>query len=180
MDFSARFDGWFEKLPSSPKEDGSVVHCVVRPPGGTERELPQEIRLTPDGGIEGDKWSTDKKPDPEVEVSVTSVHVVRSCAGEDDPERMALSGDNLQVDLDLSEENLPAGTLLRIGETVLRVSEAPHRPCRKFSRRFGSTSAKRVARADRVGRRGRGLLCRIVEGGTIRVGDRIQVERPAS
>ena len=36
----------------------------------------------------------------------------------------------------------------------------------------------RWERAGRKGRRGRGVLCRILEGGTIRVGDRIRVERP--
>ena len=105
-----------------------------------------------------------------------NVHVLRAvCAG--DESRMALSGDNLHVDLDLSEENLPAGTLLEIGTARLRVSETPHRPCKKFVERFGATAAKRIARANRVGRRGRGVLCTVVQDGKVCRGDPIVLIR---
>jgi MOSC domain-containing protein YiiM len=105
------------------------------------------------------------------------VHVIDSlCDG--DAQRAALCGDNLHVDLDLCEANLPAGTTLTIGDVVLEVSNDPHRPCKQFVARFGATGAKKVARANRVGRRGRGLLARVVSGGTIRAGDTIHVKRP--
>jgi MOSC domain-containing protein YiiM len=107
------------------------------------------------------------------------VHVLRSlCDG--DPERMALSGDNLQVDLDLSERNLPVGTRLMIGDALLEISPEPHRPCRSFHGRFGATGAKKVARANKTGHRGRGVLCRVLRAGTIIVGDRIELDRSAA
>ena len=49
---------------------------------------------------------------------------------------MPLAGDQLYVDLDLSLGNLPAGSLLAVGQAVLRVSEAPHLGCAKFVERF--------------------------------------------
>jgi MOSC domain-containing protein YiiM len=126
--------------------------------------------------VAGDAWSTHPHSEAGNEVALINAHVLRAvCEG--DESRMALSGDNLQVDLDLSEANLPAGTRLRIGSAVLRVSPAPHRPCGKFVERFGATAAKRVARANRRGLRGRGVLCTIEAGGRIRCGDTVEVLR---
>jgi len=174
VDFSFRFDRWFERLTPSPRDEGVVERCVVRPSHGA-RTTPTEIRLTPEHGIEGDRWSSDEHRRPGNQVSLINVHVLRSIAGGD--ERMALSGDNLHVDLDLSEENLPPGTQLSIGDVLLAISTDPHRPCSQFRDRFGVGSVKRVARADRVGRRGRGVLAQVIRAGTIRVGDKIRVLR---
>jgi MOSC domain-containing protein YiiM len=110
------------------------------------------------------------------EVSLVNVHLLRAISGGDE-ERGALSGDNLQVDLDLSEENLSVGTRLSIGEAVLEVSDVEHLPCRHFVERFGKTATKRVARANKLGLRGRGVLCHVRVQGKIRVGDQIIVER---
>ena len=174
LDFSFRFDKWFEGLPQSPRDRGTVRRCVLRPAPG-ERLTPDAIELRPGHGAVGDAWN-DKHENTENEISLINVHVVESLAG--DPARAALSGDNLQVDLDLSERNLPVGTRLAIGAAVLVVSPQPHRPCAQFVERFGATAAKRVARANRRGRRGRGVLCTIERGGTIRNGDEISVQRP--
>ena len=112
------------------------------------------------------------------QVSLINIHVLRSLA--QDEEQGVLSGDNLQVDLDLTEENLPIGTQLEIGSAVLEVSEVVHRPCERFVERFGAAAAKKVARANRRTHRGRGVLCRIVQGGEIDVGDKIRVVRDRS
>ena len=93
---------------------------------------------------------------------------------------MPLSGDNLEVDLDLTEANLPVGTRLTIGSAQLEVSADPHRPCKKFHERYGASAVKKVARANKRGRRGRGLLASVLSAGEIRAGDVIRVERPAS
>jgi MOSC domain-containing protein YiiM len=108
-----------------------------------------------------------------------NVHVLRAVAG-NDAARLAPAGDNLIVDLDLSEKNLPVGSLLTIGEVVLEVSPEPHRPCASFVERYGSLAAKRVARGNRTGLRTRGVLARVVMPGTLRVGANIHVKRPGS
>jgi MOSC domain-containing protein YiiM len=177
MDLSARFDRWFEKLPASPRDVGRLHRIVVRPPGAEgRRETPESVEATPEGGLVGDKWSTVEPVLVEAQVSLINTHVLRSLAG--DEERMALSGDNLQVDLDLTEENLPPGSRLTIGTVTLEVTPLPHTPCASFLERFGKRAAKRVARATRVGRRGRGVLCRVVTAGAMRRGDEVRVERP--
>lgn len=176
MDFSFRFDWWFRSLPASPRDAGRVVRCVVRPSAG-ERLAPAEVRVTPEGGVEGDRWATAAHRRPGNQVSLINVHVIDSLSGGDEA-RARLSGDNLHVDLDLSEANLPVGTTLTIGEVVLQVSSEPHRPCKSFHARFGKSGAQKVARANRLGRRGRGVMAQVVRGGNIRAGDAIFVRRP--
>lgn len=174
LDLSRRHDLWLARLPHSPRDEGRIEVLVVRPPG-TEgvRETPARAELVADGLI-GDKWVTDPEAPDGTQVSLINVHMARAIAGK----RAALSGDNLHVDLDLSEENLPVGTRLEIGSAVLVVSEVPHRPCRSFLERFGAAAAKRVARAGRTGLRGRGVLCRVGQPGVVEVGDVIRVVRP--
>lgn len=175
IDLSWRFDAWFNALPRSPKERGSV-HALVLRTGPGQRATPEQVELVAGGGVVGDAWKTHAHSEPGNEVALMNVHVLRAvCEG--DESRMALAGDNLLVDLDLSEANLPPGTLLEIGSAVLRISESPHRPCKKFVERFGATAAKRVARANRIGRRGRGVLCTVERAGCVRRGDAIVVVR---
>lgn len=176
MDLSFRFDWWYRTLEKSPRDLGKVVRCVVRPSSG-ERLAPRAIELTPEDGVLGDRWSSDPQRVPGNQVSLINVHVIDSLSGEDEA-RAILAGDNLHVDLDLTEANLPVGTLLTLGDVVLEVSDLPHRPCRSFHARFGASGVKKVARANRIGRRGRGVLTKIVHGGTVRVGDTIHVKRP--
>lgn len=177
MDLSFRFDLWYALLPSSPKDEGKVVRCVIRP-AHDRRETPESIRVSPERGVELDRWDSDPQRRPGNQVSLVNVHVLRSLAGGE--ERMALSGDNLQVDLDLTEQNLPVGTRLSIGSALLEVSADPHRPCKKFHERFGASAVKKVVRANKRGRRGRGLLATVLQAGEIRAGDAIRVERPGA
>lgn len=175
MDFSWRFDLWYTRLPASPREEGEVRRLVVRPAHG-ERLSPEWIEVSPERGIHGDRWPDDPRRAPGNQISLINVHVIESLA-EGASEPTILSGDNLQVDLDLSEDNLPVGARLLVGTAILEVSPMPHRPCRHFVARFGATAAKKVARANRRGKRGRGVLCQIVQAGRIRAGDRIRVAR---
>jgi MOSC domain-containing protein YiiM len=178
LDLSWRFDGWIDALPHSPRDSGRVERCVVRT-GPGQRALPDAIELIAGAGVQGDSWSKHPHAQEGNQVALINVHLVRALS-DGDAQRSALSGDNLQVDLDLSEENLPVGTRLAIGaQTVLVVSAMPHRPCRHFHERFGASAAKKVARANKRGLRGRGVLCSVERGGTIRIGDPIRVERPA-
>ena len=175
MDLSWRFDLWFALLPRSPRDAGRVEQIVLRPTS-KERVTPRTIAVDPERGIVGDRWFDDPRRSLESQVSLMNVNVLRSIAGGE--ERMQLAGDNLVVDLDLCEDNLPAGTRLLIGTAELEITSKPHRGCRSFVERFGESAAKRVARAGRRGRRGRGMFARIVRAGTIQVGDAIAVCRP--
>jgi MOSC domain-containing protein YiiM len=103
-----------------------------------------------------------------------SARAAALAAGGDDHERWAQAGDQLYVDLDLSQANLPAGTRLQIGDAVLEVSAAPHLGCGKFSRRFGVDALKLVNSAAGRELRLRGVNTRVVVAGEIRRGDAVR------
>ncbi len=77
----------------------------------------------------------------------------------------------IYVDVDLSVSSLPAGTRVRLGSAVLEISVKPHTGCAKFVRRFGEEAFRFVN--SPVGRelRLRGVNCRVVSGGRVRLGD---------
>lgn len=167
---------WHDSLTASPKDGGKVLHCVIRPAKGA-RELSQVINLSPNSGIEGDRWGAKDDPNPKAQISLMNIHVASSCAESSDEKRLAMSGDNLLVDLDLTTANLQTGTVLEIGTTELVVTDQPHKPCSQYVERFGQDAATRIAWSVKEGHRGRGVLCQIQQGGQIRVGDSIRVKR---
>jgi MOSC domain-containing protein YiiM len=178
MDLSFRHDFWLARLPASPNTLGRLERIVVRPRNG-ERDEPGSVEVSVERGIHGDRWEHDDRRRTGAQISLMNVHVLRAIAG-DDASRMALAGDNLIVDLDLSEANLPVGSLLTIDQVVLQVSAEPHRPCAAFLARFGVAAARRVARGTRTGRRTRGVLASVVQAGTLRAGASVHVKRPGS
>jgi MOSC domain-containing protein YiiM len=96
-----------------------------------------------------------------------------------DKDRWQLAGDQLYVDMDLSAENLPAGTRLAIGSAVIEVTPPPHTGCKKFVSRFGLEAMKFVN--SPVGRELhlRGINARVIQPGLIRVGQVVK-KLPAS
>ena len=78
------------------------------------------------------------------------------------------------ITLDLGAENMPAGQRLRIGDAVLEMTDAPHTGCNKFAARFGPDAARFVNAAERRSLHLRGRYARIVQAGTVRVGDRVE------
>ena len=88
-------------------------------------------------------------------------------------ENWPLAGDQLYVDLGLSERNLPPGTRLAIGSAIIEITAEPHSGCRKFSARFGSHALKFVNSPLGKELHLRGLYARVSEGGEINTGDRI-------
>src|SRR5215472_3244080 len=159
----------------SPPSHGVVVLVVRRPAVGV-RELATEAVLDPAAGLVGDNWlargsrgTPDGLADPQRKVTVMNSRVAELVAG--GPDRMPLAGDQLYVDFDISLDNLPAGSLLTVGEAVLEVSDAPHLGCAKFVERFGADAMRFVN--SRVGRqlRLRGMNARVVQPGIVRPGD---------
>jgi MOSC domain-containing protein YiiM len=151
---------------------------IVRRPDVGEREVLEEAELNPGSGLVGDNWSTrgtprppDDRLDPDRQLTLMNARVVELLAGKQD--RWALAGDQLYVDLDLSVENLPAGTRLKIGSAVIEVTTPPHTGCAKFAERFGMDAA-RFVNSD-LGRRLRlrGLNARVVEPGEVLRGDAV-------
>jgi MOSC domain-containing protein YiiM len=96
-------------------------------------------------------------------------------AGDPEPGKAwAEAGDQLYVDFDISEANLPAGTRIAIGAAVLEVTALPHTGCGKFIRRFGIDAQKFVNTPGGRALRLRGVNTRVVSTGEVSVGDSVR------
>jgi MOSC domain-containing protein YiiM len=82
-------------------------------------------------------------------------------------------GENLTVS-DLESAQFYVGDRLQIGPVILEVT-APRIPCSTLAARMGDP--KFVKRYRQAGRPG--LYCRVIQAGTVRVGDEVHVERYA-
>lgn len=180
---TAELHAGVDEIRGAPREVGRL-ELIVRRPAVDEREVLEEGRLDESEGLVGDTWSVrpsnrtdDGGPHPDMQLNVMSSRAAALIAGP--RERWPLAGDQLYVDLDLSDATVPPGTRLRIGSAVVEVTDQPHRGCAKFAVRFGQ-EAVRFVNSD-VGRelRLRGINAKVVVGGRIAQGDPVVVERVA-
>jgi MOSC domain len=166
-----------DEIRRSPASVGRV-ELIVRRPAENEREVLDECTLDLEEGLVGDVWrvrGSSRTPDgsanPDAQLTVMNARAAAAITGA--PERWQLAGDQLYVDLDLSVENLPAGTRLALGDAVIEVTAEPHTGCAKFSARFGTDALKFVNKSPGRELRLRGANTRVVTPGNVRVGDAI-------
>jgi len=164
-------------IRAAPK-DGGVLRLIVRRPEIDEREVLHKAELNLLDGLVGDNWKTrgsrrtvDGSAHPDMQLNVMSARVINLIAQEQ--ENWSLAGDQLYLDLDLSAENLPVGAQLKIGTAIIEVTPPPHTGCQKFVSRFGLEAMKFVN--SNLGRdmRLRGLNAKVIQPGTISVGDEV-------
>lgn len=167
-----------DEIRQSPKDEG-VLELIVRRPLVDEREVLEEGELNLADGLVGDSWRTrgsSRTPDgsahPDMQLNIMNARAIALLAQHKD--RWPLAGDQLFIDMDLSVENLPAGTRLAIGSAIVEVTAQPHTGCKKFVARFGLDAMKFV-NSD-VGKylHLRGINARVVQPGVIRVGNIIK------
>ncbi|HZN56769.1 MAG TPA: MOSC domain-containing protein, partial [Planctomycetota bacterium] len=158
-------------LAPAPRDAGRLALIVCRMPDGS-RTTPASVRVTPQDGVHGDGWS--RRPPRNVEAQVT---VVRRDVAELVANGQPLThfGDNLFVDLDIADANLPAGSRVRIGDALLEVTAKPHNGCLKYKDRFGEDALRFVQAPGTRDRNLRGLHWKVIEAGTLHVGARIDV-----
>lgn len=165
---------FLDGILAAPKDAGPI-EMIVRRPGENQREVVEVAELTTDRGLIGDSWvdRVDDNGDPyfPAQLTLMNARVTDAVAGSRD--RWPLAGDQIYVDMDISHENLPAGSRIRVGDAVVEISEVPHTGCDKFAGRFGK-EALRFANVG-VGRdnRFRGVNAFVVESGALQVGDKV-------
>jgi MOSC domain-containing protein YiiM len=89
----------------------------------------------------------------------------------DDRDRWAEAGDQIYIDINLSDANLPAGSRLRLGTAIVEVTAAPHNGCAKFTERFGVDASRFVNSPAGKDLHLRGINARVVQAGTVATGD---------
>lgn len=171
-----QLDAGLDHIRRSPADAGELRLIVARPAPG-EREVLDEARLERDVGLAGDTWAqrsskrtADGGPHPEMQLNIMNWRAIELLSP--DPDRRPLAGDQLYLDLDLTTENLPPGTRLAIGTAVVEVTAEPHTGCAKFADRFGMDAARWVNSDAGKELHLRGINAKVVEPGTVALGDR--------
>jgi hypothetical protein len=165
-------DQKLEALSAAPADSGSVALIVRRTELGGRREVVARSPLSVQRGVPGDKWDWGSKRKPEAQITVMQTGVATLIAN---GQPLSLFGDQLFVDLDISKENLPLGTQLRIGNAIVEVTPKPHNGCEKFAARFGAAALRFVNKPDTRHRNLRGIYVRVIEDGEAAAGDRVEV-----
>src|ERR671922_2481257 len=98
---SVELEHGLPEVLASPRVCGRLAAIIIRP-ATNERRVLAEARLTPEGGVEGDRWATDSyyrmkdgRPDTRSQVSLMNARFLRQIAGSE--ESICLAGDNLIV-----------------------------------------------------------------------------------
>lgn len=163
----AELEAGLDDIRQSPQTAGKLEGIVTRP-ATNERETLQTVELSQDGGVHGDRWAKTSKGE-DVQVTLMNSRAAQLIA--QSPERWPLAGDQLYVDLDLSEDNLPPGTMIAVGPAVLEVSAKDHTGCTKFSSRFGSDALQFVNSREGARLNLRGINASVRVAGMVKVGD---------
>jgi len=176
--------GWAELVAGldhvrAAPPDVGVLELIVRRPSPGERETIESGELTTEDGLVGDGWltrgsrqSADGSAEVPRQVTLMNSRAAALFAG--DRARWPIAGDQLYVDLDLSEANVPAGTKLRIGTAVVEVSVEPHTGCQKFTQRFGLEATRLLRSPEGMPLQLRGINARVLDPGTVNVGDSVE------
>jgi hypothetical protein len=180
----AELEAGLDAIRHSPKDAG-VLELIVRRPQTNVRDVLQEGQLDPAVGLMGDRWRPSRRfralngsSQQDTQLTIINARLIALVAGE--KERWPLAGDQLFIDLDLSPQNLPAGTRLALGSAVIEITAEPHTGCKKFVARYGMAAMEFVN--SPVGRQMslRGIYAKVVQPGMIRVGDVAQKQTTAS
>ena len=171
---TAELEAALDHLRETPKDEG-VVHLIVRRPEVEQREVLDEAELDTELGLIGDNWKvrgSKRTPDgsahPEMQINIMNSRVTALVAHEKD--RWPLAGDQLYIEMDLSKDNLPAGSRIAVGSAVLEVSPLPHTGCQKFVSRFGIEAMQFVNSETGKEMCLRGINARVVQSGIVKVG----------
>ena len=174
----AILDAALPLILQAPKDDAEIQNLCYRPDYG-ERQFVDSVNVTKAGGVENCRWTKapwltlpDGSGDPQIQVSILPKRVL-DLVWKPGEEGGMHPGDTFIADIDTSEKNLPAGSLLQAGSAILRVSEKWNDACVKWKVRYGADALDWVRQEDHVKFRLRGILCSVHKDGVISNGDRL-------
>jgi len=177
----AELEAGLSNILQSPRDTGELALIVQRPATGERNEV-NVGELSVSEGLVGDNWKArgsgatpDRSAHPDMQLNIMNSRAIALIA--DDPGRQSLAGDQLYVDMDLSEDNLSPGSRVQIGAAIVEVTDVPHTGCRKFVQRFGR-DAMEFVNSD-TGRKHnlRGINAKVIQQGYVRIADPVVVLR---
>lgn len=148
---------------------GPCVIAVNISPGGIPKQ-PQPFALAVKEGLIGDGHNHVKHIRPDRAISLLDWEIIQQLVGEGFPLVPGAAGENLTV-CGLHVQELPPGTLLQIGEVILRL-EQPRKPC------YVLDSIDPRLKESIVGRCG--YMASVVQEGTLSPQARIGIRSVAS
>lgn len=172
---AAQLEAGMARVHEAPTDEGAV-RLVVRRPGRGEREILDQGQLDTAQGLVGDDWinrpgMNRETPSPYAQVTVMNARAAELVSGDPEPAAWAQCGDQLYIDLDISEANLPAGTRLEVGGAILEVQAEPHTGCVQFRSWWGADALRHVSTSEGLSLRLRGANTRVIRSGVVKPGD---------
>lgn len=171
----AELDAALPHVMAAPKDRAAIEMLCLRP-SFNERRFVDEIQLTQDQGIPGERWlempwlrTENDAPHPGIQVCILPKRVLDLVWR--DRENTAHPGDTFIADMDMSLQNLPTGTILQAGSAQLKVSDVFNDGCVKWKVRYGKDAKDWITANGHPELRLRGILCSVHKNGTIRNGD---------
>jgi MOSC domain-containing protein YiiM len=169
----AELEAQLDYIRQSPPDNG-VLEMIVCRPDVDQRQMLFEAELDVNRGLVGDTWLSRGNykggpANPDCQINIMNSRVVALVA--QDRERWQLAGDQLYIDLDLSDENLTPGSQIAIGTAILEVTAEPHTGCKKFASRYGNDAKNFVNSSEGKRLHLRGINARIIQSGLVRTGD---------
>src|SRR5258707_5916783 len=136
----AELEAGLDEIRRAPRDEGTL-ELIVRRPAVDKREVLDCGELSLELGLVGDSWITrdssrtpDGSPHPDMQLNIMNSRMTALVAQHKD--RWQLAGDQLYLDMDLSAENLPAGTRLAVGAAVIEISPLPPLRSPEIASRF--------------------------------------------
>ena len=174
---TAELDVRLDHIRQAPKDTG-ILELIVRRPLTEEREILEEGELDLVEGLVGDNWGArgssmtdDGDAHPEMQLNIMNTRAIAHIA--QDKDRWQLAGDQLFIDMDISEHNMPPGTRLSLGTAIIEVTAIPHNGCKKFVARFGLDAMKWVNSEEGKKLHLRGINAKVVQAGSISAGNTV-------
>ena len=174
----SEMESCLDVIRQAPVDEGDVVMIIARPITGG-REILERCELNQKSGLLGDNWqargdkhTVDGTSDTGRQLTIMNARTIRAIT--DSEARWPDAGDQFFVDFDLSDENLPSGTQLAIGEAVVEVTALPHLGCQKFGDRFGKDANQFVNSNTGKTLNIRGINVKVIKPGSVSKGNSIR------
>ncbi|QXD23369.1 hypothetical protein F7C95_15780 [Opitutia bacterium ISCC 51] len=179
MNSDPRLEQLHASVATTPYSAQVTSLCIRKDDG--IRQHPDKIDIDIEKGVIGDRWVwrtwkhlPNGDSDPRVQIAVCNSRIIELLQKEkNNPYH---PGDNIMVDRELGADEFPVGGRFKVGEVTLEVTDVYNDACAKFAGEFGKDVLKWINVSDYHDLNLRGIYCRVIEGGCVRLGDKLELK----